>query len=96
MAYETFYRLDMRASIEISLYPLKKDFIPPIDNFIENLKGYSSIEVRTNNMSTSLFGELDDLMNILKIEVDKTFEKEVDAVFNLKILNGDSREYDKN
>ena len=86
----------MKASIEISLYPLKKDFIPPIDNFIENLKGYSSIEVRTNNMSTSLFGELDDLMNILKIEVDKTFEKEVDAVFNLKILNGDSREYDKN
>ena len=86
----------MKASIEISLYPLKKDFIPPIDNFIENLKGYSSIEVRTNNMSTSLFGELDDLMNILSIEVDKTFEKEVDAVFNLKILNGDSREYDKN
>ena len=86
----------MKASIEISLYPLKKDFIPPIDNFIENLKGYSSIEVRTNNMSTSLFGELDDLMNILRIEVDKTFEKEVDAVFNLKILNGDSREYDKN
>ena len=86
----------MKASIEISLYPLKRDFIPPIDNFIENLKGYSSIEVRTNNMSTSLFGELDDLMNILKIEVDKTFEKEVDAVFNLKILNGDSREYDKN
>tara|TARA_S200000501_G_C20480499_1_gene593644 strand:- start:159 stop:419 length:261 start_codon:yes stop_codon:yes gene_type:complete len=85
----------MKASIELSLYPLKKDFIPPIDNLIENLKGYSSIEVRTNNMSTSLFGELDDLMNILKIEVDKTFEKEVDAVFNLKILNGDSRKYDK-
>ena len=85
----------MKASIEISLYPLKKDFITPIDNFIENLKGYGSIEVRTNNMSTSLFGELDDLMNILKIEVDKTFEKEVDAVFNLKILNGDSRNYDK-
>tara|TARA_B100001175_G_C19307812_1_gene541457 strand:- start:431 stop:691 length:261 start_codon:yes stop_codon:yes gene_type:complete len=85
----------MRASIEISLYPLKKDFIPPIDNFIESLKKYRNIEVRTNNMSTSLFGELDDLMNILKIEVETTFEKEVDAVFSLKILNGDSRKYDK-
>jgi len=85
----------MRTSIEISLYPLKKDFIPPIDNFIESLKKHRNIEFRTNNMSTSLFGELDDLMNILKIEVETTFKKEVDAVFNLKILNGDSRKYDK-
>ena len=48
----------MQISIEVSLYPLNENFISPIDNFISCLKKYDSIEVRTNNMSTQLFGEL--------------------------------------
>ena len=84
----------MQVSIDISLYPLNKKFLPPIDDFISNLKKYDNIEVRTNSMSTQLFGEFDDLISILKIEIDKTFKKEIDSVFNLKIVNGDSRKYD--
>ena len=84
----------MQISIEVSLYPLSKNFISPIDNFISCLKKYDSIEVRTNNMSTQLFGEFDDLIKILKVEMDKTFKNETNSVFNLKIVNGDSRKYD--
>ena len=84
----------MQVSIDISLYPLSKKFIPPIDDFISNLKKYDNIEVRTNSMSTQLFGQFDDLMNILKIEIKNNFEKEIDSVLNLKIVNGDSRKYD--
>ena len=39
-------------------------------------------------------GDFDDLMIILKIEIEKTFKKEINSVLNLKIVNGDSRKYD--
>ena len=83
----------MQISIEISLYPLNKNFISPIDNFINCLKKYDNIEVRTNNMSTQLFGEFDDLIKVLKVEMEKTFKNQMKSVFNLKIVNGDSRKY---
>jgi len=84
----------MQVSIEVSLYPLNENFIPTIDEFISDLKKYDNIEVRTNSMSTQLFGEFDDLMIILKTETAKNFKKEINSVLNLKIVNGDSRKYD--
>ena len=84
----------MQVSIDVSLYPLNEKFILSIDDFISDLKKYDNIEVRTNSMSTQLFGEFDDLFGILKIEIEKTFRKEINSVFNLKIVNGDSRKYD--
>ena len=84
----------MQVSIELSLYPLNEKFISPIDDFINRLETYNIIEVRKNNMSTQLFGEFDVLMNILKVEMGKTFKMEINSVFNLKIVNGDSRKYD--
>lgn len=84
----------MQVSIEINLYPLNKEFIPLIDDFINRLKSYTNIEVRTNAMSTQLYGDFEDLIQILKNEVEKTFRKEINSVFNLKIVNGDSRKYD--
>ena len=87
-------KIKLPISVDISLYPLKKDFIPPIDDFIASLKTYKNIEVRTNNMSTKIFGEYDVIMNILREELYETFYKEVNVVFNIKIVNGDSRVYD--
>ena len=48
--------------------------------------------MQTNNMTTQLFGEYDDLIKIFKVEMEKTFEYETNC-FNLKIVNGDSRKY---
>ena len=84
----------MQVSIDVSLYPLNEKFIPLINEFINDLKKYNNIEIRTNSISTQLFGEFDDLMSILKIEIEKTFKKEINSVLNLKIVNGDSRKYD--
>tara|TARA_Y100001935_G_C17287854_1_gene501454 strand:- start:716 stop:976 length:261 start_codon:yes stop_codon:yes gene_type:complete len=80
-------------SIEISLYPLNTDFIPAVDDLIDRLQCYQNIEVRTNVMSTHLFGDLNDLMEILKLEIDRTFNRELSSVFSIKIVNGDSRKY---
>ena len=84
----------MQVSIDVSLYPLNEKFISSIDDFINGLKKYDNIEVRTNSMSTQLFGEFDDLMSILKIEIEKTFRSDFNSALNLKIVNGDSRKYD--
>ena len=84
----------MQVSIEVSLYPLNEKFILQIDDFICDLKKYDNIEVRPNSMSTQLFGEFDDLMSILRVEIKKTFKKEINSVLNLKIIISDSRKYD--
>ena len=84
----------MLVSVDISLYPLKESFIPPVDNFIASLKKYKNIEVRVNNMSTQIFGEYDIVMDILKKEINNTFLSEENVVLNIKVANGDSRLYD--
>ena len=84
----------MPVSVDISLYPLKENFITPIDDFIASLQKYENIEVKMNSISTQLFGDYDIIMDILKREVSKTLDNEKNVVLNIKIVNGDSRLYD--
>lgn len=78
----------MKISVDISYYPLKEEFIPPIKDFIERLNRYDSIVVKTNGMSTQVFGEFDELMNALTLEIRKSFQLP-HSVFVLKIINAD-------
>ena len=80
----------MKIAVDISLYPLDKDFIPPIKNFIHRLNNYNSIEVITNNMSTQIIGEYEVIMSILNNEIRDTFEGLPKAIFAVKILNNPS------
>ena len=77
----------MKVAVDISLYPLNEDFIPPIDDVIERLNGHAGIEVVTNRMSTQLRGEYDNVMTVLQQEIGITFERVPKAVFAIKILN---------
>ena len=77
----------MRVAVDISLYPLHEDFIPPIDDVIERLNSHSSIEVTTNSMSTQVRGDYDDVMAALHKEIGTTFDNLPKAVFVIKILN---------
>jgi uncharacterized protein YqgV (UPF0045/DUF77 family) len=77
----------MRVAVDISLYPLDRDFIPPIADVIERLNGHDSIEVATNAMSTQIRGEYDDVMDVLRQEIGTTFDGVPKAVFVIKILN---------
>jgi len=80
----------MNASVEISYYPLRPEFVSPILDFIERLKGYKSIECIKNGMSTQVFGEYFDVMKILTDEIHKSFELP-HSVFILKVVNADLR-----
>ena len=51
----------MRVAVDISLYPLDREFIPPIKDVIERLNQHDGLEVWTNAMSTQVVGEFDDI-----------------------------------
>lgn len=77
----------MQVAVDISLYPLDENFIPPIKAFIERANGHAGIAVKTNAMSTQLRGEYDEVLDLLKSEMKVTFEQLPKAVFAIKILN---------
>ena len=77
----------MKIAVDVSLYPLAADFVPPIRDVIGRLNRHSQLEVVTNPMSTQIRGEYDDVMAALKEEMKTTFENLPKAVFAVKILN---------
>jgi uncharacterized protein YqgV (UPF0045/DUF77 family) len=77
----------MKVAVDISLYPLTEEFIPPIQNVIERMNRYDDIAVTTNPMSTQVRGEYDAVMAMLSRELKATFESTPKAVFAIKILN---------
>jgi uncharacterized protein YqgV (UPF0045/DUF77 family) len=78
----------MRTAIEISLYPLNADYIPPIKGFIEWLNTYPEITVITNAMSTQVVGEHSRIFEILSQETARTFASDGRYVFVMKVLGG--------
>lgn len=78
----------MKTSVEISYYPLKEEYVPPIRSFIDRLNTYDRLVVKTNGMSTQLFGNYSEVMIALTNEIKKSFEVP-HSVFVIKIVNAD-------
>lgn len=77
----------MRIAVDISLYPLSENFLPPIKDVIARLNAHPDIEVETNAMSTQLRGDFEPVMLALQREIRTSFEQLPKAVFTVKILN---------
>jgi hypothetical protein len=76
----------MDIGVEISLYPLHQQYIPPIKDFIDRLNADGRLRVVTNAMSTQVFGDYDVVMQRLVVELRDTFEHNDKAVFVMKVL----------
>jgi uncharacterized protein YqgV (UPF0045/DUF77 family) len=76
----------MDIGVEISLYPLNADFIPPIQDFIDRLNAAGRFKVVTNSMSTQIFGRYEDIFDALTREIRETFAHNDKAVFVMKVL----------
>ncbi|MBX5462122.1 MAG: hypothetical protein IRZ28_13670 [Steroidobacteraceae bacterium] len=76
----------MDIGVEISLYPLNAEYIPPIQDFIDRLNLAPRLKVVTNSMSTQVFGAYQDVFGALVKEIRKTFEGNDKAVFVMKVL----------
>jgi uncharacterized protein YqgV (UPF0045/DUF77 family) len=76
----------MDIAVEISLYPLDADFVPPIKEFIDRLQAHRQLKVVTNSMSTQVFGAYEDVFSALTRELRMDFQRERKTVFVLKVL----------
>jgi uncharacterized protein YqgV (UPF0045/DUF77 family) len=79
----------MRIAVDISLYPLDADYVPPIKDFIERLNGHEGLLVTTNAMSTQVAGEHGRVFAALEQETRGTFANGGRAVFVMKVLGGE-------
>jgi hypothetical protein len=78
----------MRTAVEISMYPLSGDYLPRIQTFIERLNIHRELVVRTNSLSTQVWGELDRVMAILTEEIARSAQGSPQLVFVMKVLPG--------
>jgi uncharacterized protein YqgV (UPF0045/DUF77 family) len=83
----------MQVSIDISMYPLHKEFEKPIIEFIKLLRE-SEFDIEENGLSTQVFGEYSDIMEFLNLNIQKTLLNEKNCVFVLKIVTDDRSKHD--
>lgn len=77
----------MQASVEISMYPLTKDYETAILDFIARLNTYTDLKIETNKLSTQIFGEYDRVMSALQREMKTSFEQDSTVIMVMKVLN---------
>ena len=85
-------KIPMDCSVEISMYPLDKNYIEPITTFIENLRKHPFIKVETNGMSTQIFGNYDNVMKAVNNEMKSAFLIHNKVVFSMKVINAHLQE----
>jgi uncharacterized protein YqgV (UPF0045/DUF77 family) len=78
--------MPMDIAVELSLYPLNAQYIPPIQDFIDRLNTHKQLKVVTNSLSTQVFGPYDVVFGALTRELRATFESNDKAVFVMKVL----------
>lgn len=81
----------MKASVDISLYPLADEYLPVIKEFIERVQEYPDMSVVRNDLSTQLYGNYDQIMDLLQVEVRLSWEKYGKSIFVIKFLKDDLR-----
>jgi uncharacterized protein YqgV (UPF0045/DUF77 family) len=78
----------MHVAVEMSLYPLTGEFIPPILDFIERLKARPDLSVVTNSMSTQVSGDYEQVFDALRAEIRASLSERHRAVLVMKVLGG--------
>lgn len=75
----------MTITVEISYYPLTKDFEDPINTFIEEISK-NNISIEVGRMSTIVNGEYEKIMSVLTESMGELM-KHYPSIFNLRISN---------
>ncbi len=78
----------MKITAEISMYPIREDYLTPIDAVIEKLHSYSAIDVATFTTATTLIGDYDDVMAAITETVAFSYAEYGTCVFVAKLIPG--------
>ena len=76
----------MKLSIEITMYPLEDKYLPIIENFIEHLKSYNDIKLEVFPTSTVIYGDFDNVLEVLSSSIKWNVNNKNKAVFVTKFL----------
>lgn len=74
---------------DMSLYPLKDAPIPTIIEFIKDLRQRNGIEIVTNQLTTQVRGEFDDVTTAINECMKKSMQAPNTMVLVVKYLNVD-------
>ncbi|TWO31357.1 hypothetical protein E1J38_013890 [Seonamhaeicola sediminis] len=83
----------MKISVELTLTPLQNDFEPAIIHFIKKLRA-SNIKVLENPLSTQVYGDYDEVMDILNSEIKEVFQLIDKGLLYMKIVKSDRQDYE--
>ncbi len=83
----------MRISVELTLTPLQDNFEPPIIEFIKKLRA-SGLKVLENPLSTQVYGDYDEVMELLQTEIKEAFGSLEHVVLGMKIVKSDRSGYE--
>lgn len=79
----------MKISIEISLYPLDKNYSQSIRDFISRVSTYQNLDIKYHPMSTQISGDYDTCMQLLNTELKRSLEQDKTMASVIKIINLD-------
>ena len=83
----------MKISVELTLAPLKDNYVPTIKSFIKKLRTLR-VTINETPLSTQIYGEYDEIMNIIIPVIRKTFEDEDAVMLHIKMIKGDRSKYE--
>ena len=83
----------MKISVELTLTPLKDNYVPTIKSYIKKLRKLKVI-INETPLSTQIYGEYDEVMNMIIPMIRKTFEDEDAVMLHIKMMKGDRSQYE--
>ncbi|MGR8949367.1 MAG: hypothetical protein ACU84Q_15085 [Gammaproteobacteria bacterium] len=78
----------MYMTAEISMYPIRDDYLPPIKTFIDALNGVDGLLIETTTTCTILRGEYDVIMKLLGEAIAESYRQFGTSVFVTKFIPG--------
>ncbi|MDG0970708.1 MAG: hypothetical protein P8P22_11110 [Porticoccaceae bacterium] len=78
----------MEVTVDISMYPNREDFIPPIEGFIEKINRFDNLKVSTFPTSTVVQGEYEFAMRAVQDTIAECYEEFNMAIYVVKIIPG--------
>ncbi len=83
----------MKISVELTLTPLQDNYEPAIIDFIKRLRN-SGLTVMENPLSTQVYGDYDEVINLLQKEMKTALEAVERGLLYIKIVKSDRSDYE--
>ncbi|MDT0689926.1 thiamine-binding protein [Salegentibacter sp. F188] len=82
----------MQISVELTLTPIQDNYEPAIIDFIKKLRA-SGLTIKENPLSTQVYGDYDEVMQLLTSEIKAAFEAIERGLIHVKIVKSDLSDY---